>query len=65
MPLLMTEPDARANDLLRALIREARYPWAWRKLNSARMYLLESLPRIPDEEWTSQRVVTNGDAAIV
>jgi hypothetical protein len=40
---LMTKEAAQTNDLFRRLMGQARYQWAWRKLQSARLYALQSL----------------------
>ena len=62
--LIWNESESQANDILRDLMRQSKYKWVWRKLNSARFHLIEShTQKIVDVEWTDQFVVTNGDAS--
>ena len=49
-----------ANELLRDLMRRARYPWVHRKLNSARLHVIESATRRVEFDGRSP-FVTNGD----
>lgn len=61
--LIMTPEAKAANELFRALGRQARYPWAWRKLQSARLHMLHSATREIDEDECEREtiLVTNGD----
>lgn len=61
--LIMTAEAKAANDLFRALGRQVRYPWAYRKLQSARLHMLHSATvEIDEDDCTRNTVlVTNGD----
>lgn len=60
--IVWTDAEARANDLLRSLMRQVKYQWAWRKLNSARLHIIETHTRqIEDLDWRGERFVTNGE----
>ena len=54
-----------ANELFRALGRQVRYPWVWRKLQSARLHMLHTATREIDEDDVNRGdvLVTNGDVS--
>lgn len=52
--------ESRANDLLRKLMSQQEYPRAYRRLNSARMHLIETHTRRVQWDGNS-RFLTNGD----
>jgi hypothetical protein len=42
LALTWSKSEAQANDILRGLMRSTKYPWSYRKLNRARLYLIDS-----------------------
>lgn len=61
--LVWDAPTSRANDLLRDLMRQAKYKWAWKKLNSARWHIIETHTLKVDEcQYNGESFVSNGDA---
>jgi hypothetical protein len=61
--LLMTPEAHAANELFRFAGRRVRYPWAWRKLQNARLHMLNTATREIEEDDVSRTdvLVTNGD----
>lgn len=60
--LVWDKNESDANDLIRKVMRSVSYPYAYRKLNSARFHLIENhTSEIEDLEWTDQPVVMNRD----
>ena len=57
--LVWTLADSSANDILKGLMRQAKYKWVWRKLNNARWHLIET--HTWQEPFHGQTFVTNGD----
>lgn len=39
--VVWNEAEAEANNILRRAMQQVKYPWAWRKLNSARFHIIE------------------------
>ncbi len=59
-----SESDRQANDLLRSLMRSAKYKWVHRKLNNARWHIIEThTQRLPYLHGNQACVVRNGDVA--
>ena len=62
--LVWSESDARANDILRGLIQQAKYGWVYRKLNNARFHIIETHTVSVDESrWNVERIVFNQDVS--
>lgn len=62
--LVWNQNESEANELLRGLMRQAKYPWVYRKLNAARFHIIETHSDvIPDDAWTDQNIVTNWHAS--
>ena len=60
--IIWTEAEAKANALLGELQQQVRYPWAYRKLRSARFHIIENhTVSIGDLDWKGERFVTNGE----
>lgn len=59
---IWSESDQKANNLMHLLMGQVRYPYAWRKLQSARLHLIDTHTKEIDElEWCGQIFVRNMD----
>ena len=59
--LLWDEADAQANGLLRELMRQAKCPYVYRKLNNARWDIIAHTRQISDLDWNGELIVLNAD----
>jgi len=55
--------DAKSNDILRSLMRQAKYKWVYRKLDSARWHIISTRAhRVPESDVVERHAVpTNGE----
>ncbi len=60
--LIWASGARQANELFRSLMRQARYPWAWRKLQRARLEALRTgTVTVEYDHLIHEQFVTNAD----